>query len=165
MWVALVVGASCDQPEIDKLPLPEPGAASAEPPPPPPPPRVPDAVDPPRPVSDFLAAHSHRELPWRVAVVELGPGGRVVQLSPDRAQALVERLGRSSSWFGGVNGCISDHPSELRIDGGREPLVLWTSCGNVSFGGPAREAVQACFSDEMSAWLAALYEDLEVDAL
>lgn len=167
LWVALVVAASCDEPAIEKLPLPEPRAPLEEqpPPPPPPPPRVLENVGPPPPVSDFLAAHRHRELPWRVAVVELGPRGRVVRLSPDRAQALVERLARSSSWTGGFTGCVSDHPSELRIDGGREPLVLWTSCSNVSVGGPPRDELEACFSDEMSAWLAALYDDLGVEAM
>jgi hypothetical protein len=43
---------------------------------------------------------------------------------------------------------------------------MWTSCGNVSFGGPpAAEKRQACFSDEMSAWLDALYSVLGVEAM
>jgi len=104
LWVALVAGASCDKPAIDKLPLPEPSAAPAKQPPPPPP-SVHDNVGPPRQMIAFLAAHAHRELPWRVTVVERGPRGRVVHLPSDRALALVERLARRSSWMGGINGC------------------------------------------------------------
>jgi hypothetical protein len=119
-------------------------------PPPPPPPPLPGPIPPPEVVRAFLAGNAHHERPCRVSI---GFDRRTIELDPNRAEQLFERLGRADTWIDGINACVSRF-LRVRIScrAGEPPLEFETTCGNVWIGG----IETAGWSRAMDAWFRTL---------
>jgi hypothetical protein len=137
-WLILAIAlVACQRTEtFEQLPPPDrpPSLTVLPKPPPPPPPPKSEAIGPPPALAALFASHAACRM-WIDSV----------ELARDRANALIDRLGRWDSWMNGIYGCVSE-PSHVRIACGDGTVTFETSCGNVTVAG-----MQRGWSPEMSA--------------